>query len=412
MSERIARILKEIRLLRLSIRILGSHPLRAAVTMVAIAMGIGAVIVLDGTGRAVEGHVTQALEALGGSVLTVYPSQLRSSGGRVYAVSFSLTLSERDAKTLGLLQGVLEVGAIVEGQSTVTGDGRKAQNVRVIGLEPTIAEIRRILDCGRTFGDEENHVDARVVVLSNAVESELFGTGCVLDATVRIDGVPFRVIGVSQDPLVPGPPEAYRRTAYIPLRAAMHRLYGRTHLDSIVVRPERSEPIEDTVARIRAELRRDHGLRGGQRDDFSVVRNSAQFDAEVATASTLSGFISIVATVSLTTGVLGEFILMLLVVRERSAEIGLRRALGARKVDIFIQFLLESVIVAGIAACIGVLSGLVASHVVCVANGWPVAWPTSAVAAGAGLAVAVAVVAGSLPATIAARLEPDRALRA
>jgi len=284
-------------------------------------------------------------------------------------------------------------------------------NTSVVGTTPEAFGIREFpIASGRRFDAEENRGRRRVAVLGPTTVANLFDDVDPIGLQIRIGRVPFEVIGVTRPKGVDINGVDQDDLVLVPLEAAMRRLLNVTHLDAIYAQAEEADLLDRAEGEIRALLRDRHRL-GDRPDDFTIQNQATLLEAERETAQSMTLLIGSVAGISLLVGGIGILAVMLISVRERTHEIGLRRALGATRADIRVQFLLESGLIAGAGGLVGVLAGVAAVVAVARLGYWTavISWP--AALGGCAFSIAVGLIFGIYPAMRAAALEPIEALR-
>ena len=397
--------------IRMAIAALSRNRLRTFLTGLGISIGIAAVMSTVALGAGGQAAIEAQLDALGEDFVWIMPGGAVTAGVRGGAGS-RRTLVPDDATAIEA--GVPEIGAcssVVNGRDQMIYRNRN-WNTRLVGISPAYFDIRRWkVATGTIF--TENHVQQRgkVALLGANVAAELFGTENPVGATIRIGQFPFTVIGVlaprgsdrsgvNQDDVV-----------VMPFSTAQRSIEGRTYVSEIICStrsPEETLAAELGVATI---LRLRHGIDPGEDDDFHIRRPQETLNLRLESARTLGLMLASVALVSLVVGGVGIMNIMLVSVTERTREIGLRLAIGARERDIRIQFLIEAVVLGLFGAVLGIVLGYAASEVITSVLGWRTIISTNAVAAAVAFAVGAGLVFGYFPASRAARLTPIDALR-
>ncbi|MEK9753355.1 MAG: ABC transporter permease [Rhodospirillaceae bacterium] len=395
---------------------LRANPMRSVLTALGIIIGVGAVIAMVAVGAAAERRVQTVIQNLGTNILIVLNGTTTSSGRRQgYGSKPSLT--EGDAKALAA-----EIPSVLIAAPSVRGAGQLvAGNVNwytgIYGTDTDYFEARGWkLAKGRLQTPAESRAAAKVAILGNTVAEQLFPGQDPLGQIIRVQRVPFEVIGVfaakgqtpngtDQDDVV-----------FVPLSTAKKRVLGGRqvrgdYLGSIVVQVRSAAEVAEAETQVKELLRRRHRLQRGQADDF-YVRNLAQILEARAESSRIMGILlAAVAGVSLIVGGIGIMNIMLVSVTERTAEIGLRMALGARSRDIMAQFVIEAVLLSVIGGIVGIALGVAGSVALAQAGDWPTLIETEAVVAAVFFSGAVGIFFGYYPARKASRLDPIIALR-
>ncbi len=397
---------------RLSARILLAHRLRTALSAFSVGLGVAALVASVGSSEAARRDLTARIAALGSNVLTVEAGKFERMGRRMFQVRAARTLTPGDGAALvRAFAAVRRAAGVAEGSAQLSWRG-EALSAPVLGVEPEFFAIRDVRTArGRLFTAAENRGLARVVVLGGALAEELFGSYNPVGETVRLGGAPYRVVGVTVKKGLGLGGESLDAAAFVPLRTALERIFGRTWLDRIVLELSDSEALRRLRPAIAETLRHRHRIPPGRGDDFTVTDPAEILAMEYQTGEMFRSLTGAVAAVSLATGGVGILAVMLMAVRERVREIGLRRAVGARRRDILVQFLGEAALLSGLGGVAGAAAGIVATRIACAALGWPPLLPWRAAGVGLAFSIALGVSAGVLPAVRAARLAPDTALR-
>lgn len=390
-----------------SIGSLLAHPLRSVLTVLGVVTGVAAVIVVIAAGEGSRRTVVKQLELLGARLLIVLPGPASGAGGRVD--SLDRADAEAMEKNFTGIRTSPEVLANVSARH-----GRIAITVPVVGATPSFASIRNFqVEAGRFFTPGEDRGRVRVCVVGSRTAKRLFPDRPAPGEYIKLDGTRYQVVGVFSakgdlgwfhpDDLV-----------VVPLGTAQVRLLGIRHIHAIAVECPSQEGMEDVFDRVVALLRRRHDLDPNlpkERLDFHVINQREMIETMSAVSKTLTTLLLSLAAVALITGGIGIMNIMLVSTTERTAEIGIRKAVGATSTDIFLQFLAEAVMLSGAGALIGIGVGAAAAELL---SGWG-GWEPVITGYGILLSVSVALLAGLVfgiyPALRAAAMEPVEALR-
>ena len=389
---------------------LAGNKLRALLTMLGIIIGVGAVIVVIAIGQGASAKVAAQLARLGTNMLTVQPGSANvggvntGQGGRA-----SLTTADVQA-----LQGVAHVAAIspvINGQVQVAAGGLN-WNTRAQGVYPAYQTIGDYpVSTGSFFSQADETNGAPVAVIGQTVADNLFPNGDnPVGQTIRLRNVEFQVVGVlaakgnngfqNQDDII-----------LIPFSAAQRRLFGGTTVNQIQIQVDQTANINGVIADATAVLRQTHKLGPTKASDFQI-RNAQQFiTTQEQSSQTLTLLLTAVAAVSLLVGGIGIMNIMLVSVTERTREIGIRIAIGARARDVLLQFLVEAVTLSLVGGILGILGGFASTFAVGHFAGWPTVIAPSSVGLAFGFAAVIGVFFGFYPARRASLLDPIEALR-
>ena len=398
-----------------AIESLASNKLRSALTILGIVIGVGAVIAMIAIGRGAENSITGSIEGIGTNLIFVF------SGGENESVRNPKPITLADAEAIAepfAAPSVLGVAPAIQGGGEVTF-GSESINTQITGMVPDYFVVRNF-EMAEGESINEGHLVGRssVVILGPNVAEDLFGrSSFVTGETVRIEGQPFRVIGVTVAKGGGGFGGSEDDQIFIPLTTAQTRLLRRSNnaVDVIFVSAASADDVSSASDEIANILRTRHRTAAGQ-DDFTIATQEEFLDTFSAITGVLTMFLGGIAAISLLVGGIGIMNIMLVSVTERTREIGLRKALGARKSDILVQFLTESAVLSLVGGLIGI--GL----------GWTIATIVKQIALASGtdfipevggdaillatiFSAAVGLFFGIYPANRAANLEPVEALR-
>jgi putative ABC transport system permease protein len=391
---------------------LRANKLRSMLTMLGIVIGVAAVIAMVALGTGAQTAVKDRISALGTTLLTVNPGQQRGMGVVIQDQSVKLTME--DAKALDERgENILAVQPEMSRSLQVTWQNKNT-NVQIVGTTSNYPEVRKYeLASGRMFTNQEDQAMQRVAVLGPAVATNmgLQSSDALMDENIRIRGVQFRVIGILKSKGQTGFGMNPDEQILIPISTARFRVLGTDRLRSIGVLAESEERIPDAMASIQKVLRREHRLGTGRPDDFQMRSQADFLNTLGETTQVFTYLLSGIAAVSLLVGGIGIMNIMLVSVTERTREIGIRKALGATRSAILLQFLIEAVVLCCLGGLIGIAVG--SGGATLLSNLFQ--WNTRISPAAIGLAFAFSAVVGLIfgvwPARRAATLDPIVALR-
>jgi putative ABC transport system permease protein len=404
--------------MRSAVRALRANLLRSALTILGIVIGVAAVIAMVAVGGGAQSRVADQIRSLGADLLLVQPGSESDGAVRLGAGSRD-SLTEDDAAAIAAeVPGVLVAAPTVAGNAHLV-HGNLNWSSLVGGVTPDYLVARDWkVETGRAFTSEEVETAAKVVLLGTTVAKELFADEPPLGELVRIANVPFTVIGVlGKKGQAAESGRDQDDVALLPLTAAKLRVLGarsqvsRRAIDFIMVKASSTDAMASVQEQIGQLLRQRHRLAPGADDDFQVREPAAAMEAQAAAARSLTLFLAAVASVSLVVGGISIMNIMLVSVIERTREIGLRQAVGARRWDVRSQFLIEAVTLCLLGGVAGIALGIGAAIAIAELVGWPIFVSPLAVLVAFAFAGAVGVFFGFFPAHKASRLDPIEALR-
>jgi putative ABC transport system permease protein len=388
-----------------------ANKLRSVLTTLGVLIGVAAVITMLAIGQGAREQQLQLIQQMGANVVLVFPGQFRR-GAVGFGMGSVQTLTMRDIEALSKGNAlIVQVAAEVRRGAQVVYR-QKNTSTSVVGVTANYPVVRAYkVEKGRFFTEHEDLANARVAVLGQTVVANLFGENAnPVGKTIRINGIPFKVIGVLAKKGALGPMDLDDQIL-IPLRTAMYRLFGTEYLNTISVQIVRNEFVTAAMEEIERILRRSHRLPPNKPSDFAM-RTQAEWEQLAEQTSRLFIILLLsIASVSLIVGGIGIMNIMLVSVAERTREIGIRKAIGAKPSDIQLQFLLEAVVLSLVGGGLGIFFGIAASYAIGKVAGWTVIVSPISVILAFGFAAAVGIFFGYYPARKAAKLEPVEALR-
>ena len=402
--------------LRIALRALRVNKMRSVLTMLGIIIGVGAVITMIAVGGGAQERVAEQIKSLGSNLMIIIPGSTTSGGARMGGSS-AQTLTEDDA--WAITREVQEVQASAP-SNRGTGQiiaGNSNWSTVIYGITPEYMEVRDWpIVSGRGFEPQEVSGAGKVALVGQTIVRELFGGADPVDQQMRIRKVPFTVVGVLDRKGQSMMGQDQDDVVLVPLTTARNRLFGNPQgklrrVGVISVKVRDGQNMKDAEDKIRELLRQRHKLQPGADDDFSIRNLAEILQAQEASSRVLALLLAAVASVSLLVGGIGIMNIMLVSVTERTREIGLRMAVGARSGDILKQFLVEAVTLSLIGGLLGITLGLAGSLAIGQFAGWRTELSPESIVLAVGFAAGIGIFFGFYPARKASRLSPIEALR-
>ncbi len=397
--------------IRTALKALRVNKMRSALTMLGVVIGVAAVIAMVAIGQGTKAKIARQMERLGSSRLTVYSGSSRR-GGRSAGSGTITTLKAADARALvEEVDGVDMAAPMVRGSAQIVY-GNKNWLPRFTGTTPDYLSIRNWpIESGSIFSEEDMLLNRKVVLLGKTVAKELFGVQYAVGQVVRIKHIPFEVIGVLQERGTSGSGRDLDDIVFVTLRTAQRKLLGIHYVQRIEVAATSQQATYQAEKDMAELLRQRHRITPGKRDDFRIRNRAEIVEAANEATDTLSYLLAGIASVALIVGGIGIMNIMLVSVTERTREIGVRLAVGARKRDIRRQFLTETMVLCLLGGLIGIVLGIGASYVISYLGGWETLVSAGSILLACGFSAAIGIFFGYHPAEKAATLNPIEALR-
>jgi len=397
--------------IRVSLRALRANKLRSALTMLGMIIGVAAVIAMVGIGNGATASITSQIQGLGSNLLTISSGQSNTGGVKGGAGS-STTLTMMDATKIQVGAAVKAVAPVASTNAQVViGSGNTSTSIT--GTTPDYATIKSVtVTSGRYITQEDVDSNARVAVLGPTVVTNLFGdaNADVIGKVIKINNVPFQVIGVttatgstgfqSSDDMITGP-----------ISTVQARLIGKKSVRSILVSASSADLMQTAQDEITAALHKAHKIQPGKTDDFTVQNQADTLATMTGITQTLTMLLGGIAGISLLVGGIGIMNIMLVSVTERTREIGIRKAIGAKSMDILLQFLIEAVVLSVLGGGIGIALGYGGSSLAGKALKLSTTISLTSVLVAFCFSAAIGIIFGVFPARKAAAMDPIDALR-
>ncbi len=398
--------------IRIALKALGRNKMRTALTMLGMIIGVAAVIAMVALGTGAQAMIEEQVKTAGTNLITVYAGSAQAAGGARGGAGTSSRLTPEDAAALRELPGVQYVAESNQSRTQLIY-GNQNWNTSVEGTSVDLPEIRSWpLKFGAFFTEEDTRAAAKVVVLGSNVSDTLFGEGVdPTDTQIRVRNHVFRVLGVMAPKGSSGGGMNMDDQVFVPYTTLMKKLTGQLFLTRIYVSASSADVIPTTIAGITEALRTEHELAAGEPDDFMIQTLDDIVALRTQTANTMTNLLAGIAGVSLVVGGIGIMNIMLVSVTERTREIGLRLAIGARSFDVLLQFLIEAIVISIVGGALGIGIGFLVSELLRIYQGMAASIPLNAVLIAVLFSAGVGIFFGFYPARKAAGLDPIVALK-
>jgi putative ABC transport system permease protein len=398
-----------------ALRILGRNRLRAGLTMLGIVIGVGAVIAMVSIGEGAKKAVQAQIATMGTNVIIIWPGSTTVSGVRG-GQGGAVTLTVSDALDLKKKLPLLSDTGWARREVMQIVNGNRNWNGSINGISPSYLTIRDwSFSSGGPFTQADLDSAARVALIGQTIADNLFDPGEEpVGAVIRIRNVPFRVIGVLAPKGQSAQGSDQDDVIFIPFSTAERKVFGTSFLGSIgamFASTDRTEDLPEAVEQIRDVLRSRHRLQSEQGDDFTVKTQVDIGKVQEGTSQTLTLMLFSIASVSLLVGGIGIMNILLVSVTERTKEIGVRMAVGAKRRHIVMQFLIEAMTLSLLGGAVGIVVGIVGAKLTTVIAGWPTIISSDVIVVAFFFSLAVGLFFGLYPANKASRLNPIEALR-
>ncbi len=398
-----------------ALRILSRNRLRAGLTMLGIVIGVGAVIAMVSIGQGARAAVQAQVASMGTNVIVIMPGSTTVSGVRG-GQGGAVTLTINDAAEMKKRSPLLSDTAWAKRDVMQIVNGNRNWNGPVNGVSPSYLTIRDwSFSSGGPFTQADMESAARVALIGQTTLENLFDPGEeAVGATIRIKNVPFQVIGVLAPKGQSAQGSDQDDVIFMPFTTAERKVFGSQFLGSVgalFASTEQSSDLPEAVEHIREVLRARHRLQPDQADDFTVRTQVDIGKVQEGTTQTLTAMLFAIASVSLLVGGIGIMNILLVSVTERTKEIGVRMAVGAKRLHILTQFLIEAMTLSLLGGVIGVMVGVAGARLTTVIAGWPTIISFEAIVTACLFSLIVGLFFGLYPANKAARLNPIDALR-
>jgi len=402
--------------MRIAFRALTMNKLRSALTMLGIVIGVASVIATVAIGSGATQRIQDQIASIGSNIIIIIPGSMSSSGVRL-GTGNAVTLSEADAREIPVQCPDVELTApYVRGSAQVIS-GNNNWATQIYGVTPDYLTIRQLsVSDGAEFTQQDVDSANKVAVLGKTPVDNLFGGADPIGQVIRIKNVPFTVVGVLTPKGQSSQGQDQDDVILLPISSAKRKVIGVSSanadaVNTIMMQTKSAGVIQAAQDEAQALLRQRHHLQASEADDFSIRNLQELFAAQEASASIMAVMLAAIASVSLVVGGIGIMNIMLISVRERTREIGLRQAIGAKTRDILTQFLVEAITLSIVGGIAGIILGIGASTLISRLAGWATTVGPGAVMLAVFFSALVGISFGYYPARKAAYLDPIEALR-
>jgi putative ABC transport system permease protein len=403
-------MLKFLTILKVGMKAIGRNKLRSALTALGIIIGVACVIAMIAVGGGAQAAVQAQINSLGSNFLMIFPGVATQSGARIFTGQSTITEDDVAAVRAECPAVAYVTPAVRSAGQIVAGTMNWGTSVQGVGVEWPFVRSWNV-EKGGFFGDSEVRSAAKVAVLGSTVANALFPDGNAVDQMIRIKNIPFKVIGVLETKGGSTMGQDQDDTVIAPYTTVMKLLKRVTKIDMFMASAVSRNSVDEAQTEIEALLRQRHRLQPGQDSDFMI--RSQQEIAQTAdqTSRQMSALLAAIASISLLVGGIGIMNIMLVSVTERTREIGIRMAIGAKGRDILTQFLIEALSLSIAGGAIGIALGVGTSRFLAWKQRWPIVLSPTAVLLAFGFSAAIGIFFGFYPAQKASRLDPIEALR-
>jgi putative ABC transport system permease protein len=398
-------------ILRIAIRALMKNVLRTSLTMLGIIIGVAAVIAMVSIGNGAKAQIEANIAALGQNTVGIWSGNFRR-GGVSMGFGSAGTLTKEDMLAIQReVPGVLAISPEVRAGAQVAA-GNQNISTSIMGVSASYPEFRNwTFASGGPFTEQDVTSQAKVALIGKTTSTTLFGESDPVGQTIRIKNVPFTIVGFLNPKGGGFGGQDQDDVIMIPWTSAMTRLTGGTTFRNLSLQGASADQLDEISDGITSLLRQRHRLQDGMDDDFSIRTQTETLETFTATAKTMTVLLGSIAGVSLLVGGIGIMNIMLVSVTERTREIGIRMAVGAKSGDILSQFLSEAVTLSLVGGIAGIALGVGASRLISAKMGWPVLTSSNAITVAFLFSAAIGIFFGFYPARKAAQLDPIESLR-
>jgi putative ABC transport system permease protein len=403
-------MLKFLTILKVGMKAIARNKMRSTLTALGIIIGVACVIAMIAVGGGAQAAVQAQINSLGSNFLMIFPGVATQSGARIFTGQSTITEDDVAAVKSECPAVAYVSPSVRSGAQVVAGTMNWGTSIQGVGVDWPFVRSWNV-EKGAFFGDSEVRSAAKVAVLGATVANELFPDGNAVDQMIRIKNIPFRVVGVLETKGGSTMGQDQDDTVIAPYTTVMKLIKRTVKIDMFMVSAASRFDVDEAQKEIEALLRQRHRIQPGQDSDFMI--RSQQEIAQTAdqTSRQMSALLAAIASISLLVGGIGIMNIMLVSVTERTREIGIRMAIGAKGRDILTQFLIEALSLSVAGGAIGIALGIGTSRFLAWKQRWPIVLSPAAILLAFGFSAAIGIFFGFYPAQKASRLDPIEALR-
>ena len=399
--------------IRISRNQLLSNKIRTILSLIGIIIGVSAVIIMVAIGNGAQKEVLNKIESMGTNLIVVNAGQVQKTSGRQQIRGTVTTLTIEDADILASECPAVSKSTPVQTKKLLVKWGNLSSNTTITGTTSDYQTIRNFyIESGTFFSEEENKASVRYAVLGQTVVKNLFGKNDPIGETVRIGRVPFKVIGIMESKGTDLNGVDQDDQIFIPVQTALRRVFNLTYINTINLQVLSSNEMDVAIKQVSEVLRERHRLdRLNKPDDFTIQNQVELLETQKETTDTFTALIVSVASISLIVGGIGILAIMLIAIKERIKEIGLRMAVGASRKDILFQFIIEATILSVGGGVIGIFIGVFIAIITSIATEWTLSISIPSIVYSFLFSLAIGLFFGVYPARKASMLDPIESLR-
>lgn len=399
--------------IRISRNQLLSNKIRTILSLIGIIIGVSAVIIMVAIGNGAQKEVLNKIESMGTNLIVVNAGQVQKTSGRQQIRGTVTTLTIEDADILASECPAVSKATPVQTKMLLVKWGNLSSNTTITGTTSDYQTVRNFyIERGTFFTEEENKASVRYAVLGQTVVKNLFGKNDPIGETLRIGRVPFKIIGIMESKGTDLNGVDQDDQIFIPVQTALRRVFNLTYINTINLQVLSSSEMDVAIKQISVVLRERHRLdKFNKPDDFTVQNQVELLETQKETTDTFTALIVSVASISLIVGGIGILAIMLIAIKERIKEIGLRMAVGATRKDILLQFIIEASILSVGGGVIGIFIGVFIAIVTSIATEWTLSISIPSIVYSFLFSLAIGLFFGVYPARKASMLDPIESLR-